>query len=208
MLTLYDRSTQPPVDLLAMNTLLRSGLIAVNKLSNKTIFPLFNGGINRITISSDLLTTSQYINGHKTTTIGELQIGPSTSSQINPMEIHNSFDWKNEYFLFTMAIHEQQQTKTPPSDSSHDDASPPTNLWIPEYLHDTLLNAITSFLCNNGLLSKCFYLVSIHSPMQPGSMCVVSMPGDNQFRERIGKVHLDLDILSEILDQWLIEVKK
>ena len=86
---------------------------------------MFNGGINRITISSDLLATSQYINGHKTATIGELQIGPSTSSQINPMEIHDSFHWKNEYFFFTMAIYEQQPPKTPQSDSSHDDSSPP-----------------------------------------------------------------------------------
>ena len=86
--------------------------------------------------------------------------------------------------------------------------SPPNDLWIPEYLHDTLPNAITSFHCNKGLLSKCFDLVSIHSPTQPGSTCVVSMPGDTKFRKRIGEVHLDLDILSETSNQWLIEVKK
>ena len=205
MLTLYDKYTQPLVDLLAINKLLKSDVIAVHKLSNKTIFPLFNGGINRITISSDLLATSQYINGHKTTTIGELQIGPSTSSQINPMEIHNSFDWKNEYFFFTMAIHEQQQqTETPPSDV----LLPTDDLQIPDYLYDTLPNAITSFHCNNGLLSKCFDLVSIYSPTQSGSKHVVSMPGDTRFRERVGEVCLDLDILSETSDQWLIEVKK
>ena len=34
------------------------------------------------------------------------------------------------------------------------------------------------------------------------------MPGDTRFRKRIGEVHLDLDILSETSDQWLIEVKK
>ena len=79
---------------------------------------------------------------------------------------------------------------------------------LPEYLYDTLSNTITSFHCNNGLLSKCFNLVSIHSPAQPGSMCVVSMPVDNLYRKRIGEVCLDLDILSETSDQWLIEVKK
>ena len=79
----------------------------VNVLSAKTIYPLFNGGINRITVSSDLLATSQYINGHKTVTIAELQISPSTNSQMNPMEIANSFDWKHECFYFTMARHEQ-----------------------------------------------------------------------------------------------------
>ena len=60
----------------------------------KTAFPRFNGGINKITVSSDLLATSQYINGHKTVTIAELQIGPSTNTQMNPMQVANSFDWK------------------------------------------------------------------------------------------------------------------
>ena len=34
------------------------------------------------------------------------------------------------------------------------------------------------------------------------------MPGDNRFRKRIGEVCLDLGILSETSDQWLIEVNK
>ena len=34
------------------------------------------------------------------------------------------------------------------------------------------------------------------------------MPGDTRFRKRIGEVRLDLDILCETSDQWLIEVKK
>ena len=70
-----------------------------NKICTKTIYPLFNGGINRITVSSDLLATSQYINGHKTAAIAELQIGPSTNAQINPMEIQDSFDWKHKFFF-------------------------------------------------------------------------------------------------------------
>ena len=85
---------------------------------------------------------------------------------------------------------------------------PPDDLSIPDYLYDTLPNAITLFHCNNRLLSKCFDLVSIHSPTQSGSKHVVSMPGDTRFRKRIGEVCLDLDILSETSDQWLIEVKK
>ena len=60
----------------------------------KTVFPLFNGGINKIAVSSNLLATSQYINGHKTVTIVELQIGPSTNTQMNPIQVANSFDWK------------------------------------------------------------------------------------------------------------------
>ena len=88
-----------------------------NKVCTKTIYPLFNGGINRITVSLDILATSQYINGHKTATIAELQIGPSTNAQINPMEIQDSFDWKHEYFFLTMGRHEQHSNYIFPSDS-------------------------------------------------------------------------------------------
>ena len=47
---------------------------SINVLSAKTIYPLFNGGINRIAISSDLLATSQYINDYKTATIAEFRL--------------------------------------------------------------------------------------------------------------------------------------
>ena len=120
------------------------------------------------------------------------------------MEIHNSFNWKNEYFFFTMAIHEQQ-TKPYMFPSNGMPSSDP------EYLYDVLPDAITSFHCNNGILSKCFDLVSMYLPtkqQQSGrSTRVVSMPYDTKFRKRIGEVRLNLEILSETLDQWLIEVK-
>ena len=88
-----------------------------NKICTKMVYPLFNGGINRITVSSDLLGTSQYINRHKTATIAELQIGLSTNAQINLHEIENSFDWKHEYFIFTMGKHEQHIPYDFPSES-------------------------------------------------------------------------------------------
>ena len=75
----------------------RINLLGINSttgLSEKTVYPLFNGGIHRFTISSDSLATFQYINGHKTATIAENQLGPSTNAQINPMQIHDAFDWK------------------------------------------------------------------------------------------------------------------
>ena len=90
----------------------------MNILNAKTIYPLFNGGINRITISPDLLATSQYINSHKTATIAEFQIGPSMNSQMNPVEISNSFDWKHEYFYFTMKKHKQHVPFIFPNDLS------------------------------------------------------------------------------------------
>ena len=103
---LFNSDFAAYIDLIGLET--QTGNTRVrNKICTKTIYPLFNGGINRITVSSDLLATSQYINGHKTAMIAELQIGPSTSAQINPMEIQDSFDWKHEHFFFTMGKHKQ-----------------------------------------------------------------------------------------------------
>ena len=79
---IFDSGVLPNVDLIG----LLGGGGSRNRICTKTIYPLFNGRINRITVSSNLLATSQYINGHETATIAELQIGPSTNAQINPME--------------------------------------------------------------------------------------------------------------------------
>ena len=173
----------------------------VNVLSAKTIYPLFNGGINRITVSSDLLATSQYINGHKTATIAELQIGPSTNSQMNPMKIANSFDWKHEYFYFTMARHEQHIAFLFPSDRI-----PPSD---PEYLPDILPDTFTLFHCNSGLLSSFFELISVDEPPTSGQggKNVVSQPLDTQFRNRAGELRIDMDTLNTISDQWFIKIK-
>ena len=152
---------------------------SINILSGKTIYPLFNGGINRITISSDLLATSQYINSHKTATIAELQIGLSTNSQMNPMEISNSFDWKHEYFYFTMKKHEQHVPFIFASDQS-----PVSDC---EYLPDILPDTFTSFHCNSGLLSSCFEIISIQTPSS-GHRNIVSKPLDTKFRNRAGEL--------------------
>ena len=39
---------------------------------SKQFFPLINGGINIISVSSDELVTSQYVNGFKTTTLASI----------------------------------------------------------------------------------------------------------------------------------------
>ena len=45
--------------------------------TTKILFPLVNGGINKLAISSDALVTSQYINGHKTATLAEIALDPA-----------------------------------------------------------------------------------------------------------------------------------
>ena len=53
---------------------------------SKQFFPLINGGINTINISSDELVTSQYVNGFKTTTLASIpanDLKVSTHSLLN-----------------------------------------------------------------------------------------------------------------------------
>ena len=53
---------------------------------SKQFFPLINGGINIINVSSDELVTSQYVNGFKTTTLASIptnDLKVSTHSLIN-----------------------------------------------------------------------------------------------------------------------------
>ena len=85
---IYERvifyfGVQPDLDLIG----LLGGGGSRNRICTKNIYPLFNGGINKITVSSNLLAASHYINGHKMAIVAELQIGLSTNAQINPMEI-------------------------------------------------------------------------------------------------------------------------
>ena len=52
----------------------------------KQFFPLINGGINIINVSSDELVTSQYINGFKTATLASIpanDLKVSTHSLLN-----------------------------------------------------------------------------------------------------------------------------
>ena len=172
---------------------------SMNILSAKTIYPLFNGGINRITISSDLLATSQYINSHKTATIAKFQIGPSTNSQMNPVEISNSFDWKHEYFYFTMKKHEQHVPFIFPNDLSP--------MGDPEYLPHILPDTFTSFHCNSGLLSNCFEIISIHAPSSGQQIQNISKPLDTQFRNRAGELRINMNVLNTTSNQWLIEIE-
>ena len=76
----------------------------------------------------------------------------------------------------------------------------------PEYFHNILPDAITSFHCSNSLLSNSFDLVAVHTPMGI-STNVMSMPNDSIHKDRVGELRINADMLSVISDQWLIEVE-
>ena len=71
--------------LVLYNRLTTTNLIGFNGTStvtNHMFYPLVNGGINKMTVSSDQLVTSQYINGFKTATLAEI------STNIDNIAIH------------------------------------------------------------------------------------------------------------------------
>ena len=69
---------------------------------SRIVFPLLNGGINRLTISSDELAMSQYINGHKTATIAEIQLRPSTQ-----VKYPNVPNWQRDIIEYFLVPHPQ-----------------------------------------------------------------------------------------------------
>ena len=131
-------------------------------------------------------------------TIAELLIGPSTNAQIIHMEIQDSFDWKHEYFFFTMGRHEQHTDYDFPGEG----ISAPDLDYLPKILPD----AITSFHCSNRLLSGYFEPVSIH-PLTGNNTNIVAMPNDTLHKNRVGELRISADKLSPISDQWLIELE-
>ena len=86
MLTLYqiDMSTlYPSID--------HIGFKRNSRNSTNRFFPLTNGGINKMTMSSDELVTSQYINSFKMATLASLSIGNNNIAihSINPIKTQN-----------------------------------------------------------------------------------------------------------------------
>ena len=48
---------------------------------NIILYPLKHGGINKLTVSSDKLVASQYVNGFKTATLAEITINKKNASK-------------------------------------------------------------------------------------------------------------------------------
>ena len=71
-LILFQQTPSPQINLLQFPNTGR-------KVSAKKFFPLLNGGINKITISSDELVASQYINGFKMATLATVAANSNAS---------------------------------------------------------------------------------------------------------------------------------
>ena len=137
MLTLYqtDMSTlQPSID--------RIGFKENSRNSTKRFFPLTNGGINKVTMSSDELVTSQYINGFKMASLASLSTSNNNIAihSINPIKTQNNTSVIKANF--TLAPHEDAD----PNTIHPDDSSATDHL---EYYSNILPSTLTSFQCNS-----------------------------------------------------------
>ena len=142
-LVLYNRLT-------TMNLIGFNGTSAV---TNHMFYPLVNGGINKMTVSSDELVTSQYINGFKTATLAEI------STNIDNITIHTiSFTKKNQEqnnikAHFTLAPH-QDATKSSTIHYPDDRSSPEL-----EFYQHVYPARLTSFQCGSEDLSLFDFVV-------------------------------------------------
>ena len=156
--------------------------------TSRIVFPLLNGGINRLTISSDELATSQYINGHKTATIAEIQLRPSTQ-----VKYPNVPNWQHDIIEYFLVPHPQ---------SNDDGITLPDICATPDltYYPNVLPSTIPYLRCNLSQYQGVIEPVVVR--LESGS--VVSRPTSTHFGSQVGELRIDLQHLKDFSFKWLI----
>ena len=176
-------------------------LIGFNRTEkcSKDLFPLMNGGINKLTISSDELVTSQYDNGYKTMTLAELAVSPSYVAGI----LEKPQTWMSLKFFYTLSKHVDIQTCQHFPDV---DGAATLNFYPMMYP-----DRISSFHCNSDDAIRLFDFVvtkkqsSFSSSAMSSPNNVLSYPNDMTDNTRVGELRIDIDQLKLIANQWLLE---
>ena len=78
-----------------------TGFNTSSPATTKILFPLVNRGINKLTISSDALVMSQYVNGHKTATLAEIALDPAHGNNF----LSTTSKWICLRFFYTLRKH-------------------------------------------------------------------------------------------------------
>ena len=184
--------------LMLYNRMLNINLIGFDRKSrvaNKSIFPLINGGINKMTVSSDKLITSQYMKGFKTATLAEI------STNNNFIVIHsilptNPFIPSSIKAHFTLTKHQDNTTLA----CLPDDASP-TKL---EYYPTTYPDALTSFQC----LSEHAHIFDfVVVKMNASSNVLQTDPTNTAKPGHIGELRIGLESLKTLSNLWYVKLK-
>ena len=191
MLTLYQMNMltlHPSID--------RIGFKGNSRNSTKHFFPLTNGGINKMTMSSDELVTSQYINGFKMATLASLSTSNNNIAihSINPIKTQNNTSVIKANF--TLAAHQDADPSTiHPVDSSA------TNHL--EYYLNILPSSLTSFQCDLQY-KDVFDFVVLKMNQQN---VIPAFPSNTINKERVGELRVNVEPLKTISDMWMVKLK-
>ena len=184
-LTLYNRTLE--INLIGFN--------GESRVVNKLFFPLINGGINKMTVLSDKLVMSQYMNGFKTATLAEI------STNNNFIAIH-SVSAINPFILslikahFILTKHQDNTTLT----CLLDDTSP-TEL---EYYPTTYQDVLTSFQCSSEHAHIFDFMVV---KMDAASNIMQTDPTNTAEPGHISELRIGLESLKTLSNLWYVKLK-
>ena len=185
--TLYDRRT-PPIDNIQFNT---------QTHMSKTFYPLHNGGIHKLVVSEDNLATSQYINGHKTATIAEMNIAPTFKSKRSRQRRWTS---SNEFIRYTLAAHPLE-----PNGSTIDEMHSPGA--DDRELKTVLPSCITYLLCNESIFRDIITPIVITKPVPLVTTDHVIRSATNVTdSDQVGEIQIDLGNLAIYSYKWLFRI--
>ena len=185
-LTLYNR-------MLHINLI---GFDGASRVANKLFFPLINGGINEMTVSSDKLVMSQYVNGFKTATLAEISTNNNFIA-IHSISATNTFIPSLIKAHFTLTKHQDNTTL---GHSLLDNAS----LTELEYYPTTYPDALTSFQC----LSEHAHLFDFMVVKMNTSSNIMQMdPTNTAEPSHVGELRIGLESLKTLSNLWYIKLK-
>ena len=163
---------------------------------SKQFFPLINGGINIINVSSHELVTSQYVNSFKTATLASI---PTNDLKVSTHSLLN-FSLPNNTKLrairaFIMLRKHADSTGNELGQGDGD--SGPIN-----YITTDFPSCISSFNCTSHN-QQYFDLVVIRKHSQQ----IKSFPRDIVDSTRVGEIRINARLLQNISSVWLLRVK-
>ena len=164
--------------------------------SSRTFYPLHNGGIHKLIVSEDNLATSQYINGHKTATIAEMNIAPTLNSRRGQKKHWNC----NESIHYVLLPHPLE-----PDGSTIEDAHSPSP-DDPE-MKVVLPSRISYLVCNEQIFRDILTPVVItkNTPLDNKANVIRSVTNVTD-ADKVGEIQLSLNDLSRYSYKWLLRV--
>ena len=164
--------------------------------SSRTFYPLHNGGIHKLTVSEDDLATSQYINGHKTATIAEMNIAPTLNSRRGQKK-HWNCDESIHYTLLPHPLEPNGSTVADAHDPSPDDAE----------MKVVLPSCISYLVCNEQIFRDILTPVVItkDTPVDEKANVIRSVTNVTD-ADKVGEIQLSLNDLSRYSYKWLLRV--